>query len=72
MEIIMAIRNKIKAILADEDLTMKCLAEQLSEKRKKKTSLESLSQKLVKDTIKYAEVEEILEVLGYKITIEKA
>lgn len=68
----MAIRNKIKAILADEDLTMKYLAEQLSEKRKKKTSLESLSQKLVKDTIKYAEVEEILEVLGYKITIEKA
>lgn len=68
----MAIRNKIKAILADEDFTMKALAEELSKKNNKKVTLDTISKKLAKDTIKYREVEEILEVLGYKITIEKA
>lgn len=68
----MAIRNKIKAILADEDFTMKALAEELSKKNNKKVTLDTISKKLAKDTVKYREVEEILEVLGYKITIEKA
>ncbi len=67
----MTIRNKIKALLASEDLTMKAVAYELSKRKNKKITLDTLSKKLVKDTIKYREVEEILDVLGYKITIEK-
>ena len=67
----MTIRNKIKALLASEDLTMKAVAQELSKRKNKKITLDAISKKLVKDTIKYREVEEILDVLGYKITIEK-
>ena len=67
----MTIRNKIKALLASEDLTMKAVAYELSKRKNKKITLDTISKKLVKDTIKYREVEEILDVLGYKITIEK-
>lgn len=67
----MSIRNKIKSILADEDKTMKSLAEDLSLKKNKKISADVLSKKLIRDAIKYYEVEEILDLLGYKIKIEK-
>lgn len=67
----MAIRNKLKALLANDAITMKTVAEKLSEKRNKKVSLDSLSQKLIKDTIRYSDVEEILEILGYEIEFKR-
>lgn len=67
----MSIRSKIKSLLANEDLTMKSLAEKLSNAKNKKVTLDSISKKLTKDTIKYTEVEEILDLLGYEIEFKK-
>lgn len=53
-------------LLAQKAMTMTKLAELLTEKGKK-TSVKSLSNKLAKKTIKFEEVREILDIIGFKI-----
>lgn len=53
-------------LLAQKAMTMTKLAELLTE-RGKKTSVKSLSNKLAKKTIKFEEVREILDIMGFKI-----
>ncbi len=53
-------------LLAQKAITMTKLAELLTEKGKK-TSVKSLSNKLAKKTIKFEEVREILDIIGFKI-----
>lgn len=67
----MSIRKIIKNILTNEDLTIKELAQRLSEKNKKVVTPDSISQKLLRGTIKHSEVEDILDVLGYDIIFQK-
>ncbi len=67
----MTIRKKIKNILTNEDLTIKGLAENLSQKKGTKINPDSISQKLLRDSIKYKDVEEILDILGYDIVFVK-
>ena len=67
----MTIKKQIKILLAEEELTLKDLAEKLSAKSGKKVTADSLSKKLRNNTIKYAEAEELIDCLGYKIKIEK-
>lgn len=67
----MSIRKQIKNILTNEDLTIKELAEKLSDKRQKVINPDSISQKLLRGSIKHAEVEEILDLLGYDIIFQK-
>ncbi|MBS4759948.1 MAG: hypothetical protein KHX03_04540 [Clostridium sp.] len=67
----MSIKKIIKTILVEEEITMTQLSEKLSAVKNKKITLDSISKKLAKNTIKYYEVEEILDLLGYKIKIEK-
>jgi diaminopimelate decarboxylase len=62
----MSIREDIKMLLAQKAMTMTKLAELLTEKGKK-TSVKSLSNKLAKKTIKFEEVREILDIMGFKI-----
>lgn len=67
----MTIKKQIKILLAEEELTLKELAEKLSLKLNKKITADSLSKKLRNNTIKYAEAEQIINCLGYKLKIEK-
>lgn len=67
----MSIRKKIKNLLTNEDLTIKKLAEALSEKKQKYINPDTISQKLIRDSIKYKDVEEILDVMGYEIVFQK-
>ena len=67
----MTIRKKIKNILTNEDLTIKGSAENLSQKKGTKINPDSISQKLLRDSIKYKDVEEILDILGYDIVFVK-
>ena len=60
------IRNDIKMMLAKRGMTMTQLAEKLSTQDKKIT-VYSLSKKLRLNTIKFQEVREILDILGYEI-----
>ncbi len=63
----MQIREQIKSLLAVKNMTMKELAQLLSQRLGKEYSLPNLSGKLKRGTINYNEVLIIAEILGYKI-----
>lgn len=67
----MSVKTRIKALLANEDLQIKELAEMLSQKKNITIKANSISQKLIKENMKFNEVEEILEILGYYIIFQK-
>ncbi len=63
----MSIREDIKSLLAKENITLTELAKEISTKTNKKITVYSLSQKLLRDSMKYNDVKEILDCLGYEI-----
>ena len=67
----MLVREQIKALLAQENMKMKDLAEKMQEKTGKNYSLQNLSHRLKHGTVSFNEVLEISEILGYNITFEK-
>ena len=62
----MGIREDIKVLLARKAMTMTKLA-QLMSMNGRKMSIKNLSNKLVNQTIRFEEVREIADILGYKI-----
>ena len=67
----MTIREDIKIILLKEKWTLVELARELSIKHNKKITADSISQKLRKNTIKFAEIKDILDSLDYDIDFKK-
>lgn len=67
----MDIRNDIKYYMAREAVTFKQLALLMSEKTGKKYTINSLSGKLIRESITLKETLQILEILGYHLKIEK-
>jgi hypothetical protein len=63
----MSIKTEIKVLLAKSELSMRKLIELMNDKYNRKDTVQNLSNKLNRDTIKYRDVEEIAETLGYKI-----
>jgi hypothetical protein len=56
---------KVKIIEADKTITD--VAKMLSEKHNKPVSVQNLSQKIRRGTLRIDEIEEIADVLGYEI-----
>ena len=67
----MDIRNDIKYYMAREAVTFKQLASLMSEKTGKKYTINSLSGKLIRESITLKETLQILDVLGYHLDIKK-
>lgn len=67
----MPVRERIKSLIAQENVTIKQLAELLTEKTGEKYSLQSISHRMIRGTLSFNEVEIIAELLGYEIKIEK-
>lgn len=67
----MAVREDIKSLLAKECCTMTQIAENLTEHTGKKYTVQTLSQKLVNNTLRYDEYKNIVEILGYTIHLVK-
>lgn len=64
--------KQIRKLLIDEDLTLKELAQKIHETYPERpASASNLSNKLTRDTAKYAEAQEIAEILGYEIIWQK-
>jgi len=63
----MDIRNEIKSLIAKNGTTLKKICEQLTEKTGKSYAGNNLTNKLRRNTIKFEEVQEILDVLDYHI-----
>lgn len=62
------IKNEIRSYMVAKGHTFESLAKLMSEKYKRNDTPQNISNKLQRGSIKYAEVIEIAEVLGYKIT----
>lgn len=63
------IKNEVKSYIIKEGFTMKKIASLLDEESK--VALQNLSNKLTRGTIKYSEIREIADILGYEIKWEK-
>lgn len=65
------VKNEIRSYMVAQGHTFESLAKLLSEKYKRNDTAQNISNKLQRGTIKYAEVIEIAEALGYKIEFTK-
>lgn len=67
----MNIRNKIKAQIVRAGFTMQELVDRLSDEYDWSDSVSNLSAKLQRESIRYKEVVELADVLGYDIVWQK-
>ena len=65
------VREQIKSILAQKSVTMKEIANFLTQKTNKNYSLANLSSKLKRGTLSYNEVVIIADFLGYDIEFKE-
>lgn len=61
------IRNEIKSYIAKSGWTITDIVKVLNEKYNIDTTSQNLSNKLTRGTIKYSEVKEIAEIIGFDI-----
>ncbi len=69
--IFMTARDDLKILLVKEHITLTELASIATSALNKKYTVQSLSQKLVRGTMPYDELERLVRLLGYKINFEK-
>ncbi len=63
------IKNEVKSYIIKEGFTMKKIASLLN--KKSKVAPQNLSNKLARGTIKYSEIKQIANILGYEIKWQK-
>ncbi len=63
----MSIKEQIKIALIQRNMTLTELYNQLKDKYNKDYSLQNLSSKINRNTLKYTEVQEIADILQYDI-----
>ncbi|MBR1424259.1 hypothetical protein IJ579_01700 [bacterium] len=67
----MSVSEDLKILLLKEKTTITELAALASKKSGKKYTVYGISQKLIRNSMKYDELKFLVEVLGYKIKFEK-
>lgn len=67
------IRNEIKSYIAASGWTLVDIVAKMNESRSKseQTTPQNITNKLTRGTIKYSEVKEIAEIIGFKVVWEK-
>ncbi|MBG9452542.1 phosphoribosylglycinamide formyltransferase [Lysinibacillus sphaericus] len=67
------IKNEIKGYISSSGWTITDIVEKMNENlpTEKKTTVQNISNKLTRGTIKYSEVKEIAEIIGMKIEWNK-
>ena len=63
------IRNEVKSYIAQSGWTLTAIVEKMNENREEadKTTTQNISNKLSRGTIKYSEVKEIADIIGYEV-----
>lgn len=67
----MDIKKEIKVIVAREGTTLTSVASKLYKTKNSRNALNLLSQKLRNNTVKFKEIDDILDFLGYELKIIK-
>lgn len=68
----MLVRERVKMLLAQENMTMKELAFRMQEISGKTYSLQNLSHRLKRGSVTFNEVIMITDILGYDIEFKKS
>lgn len=63
----MALKEDLKAIIIKNGWTITEMVHELNKRHGKNTTVQNFSSRLSRGNLKYTEVEEILEILGYTI-----
>jgi len=63
------IRNEVKSKLAESGYSLTYVVEKMNKNRDEEhqTTTQNISNKLTRGTIKYSEIKEIADIIGYKI-----
>lgn len=67
----MSIKNDIKSYIIKSGWTISKVQEELNKKNNTTYSVQNLSKKITNETLKYSEVLEIAEIIGYTIKWNK-
>ncbi len=63
----MDVKSELKSIIAKKATTLKKVCELIEQKQNRKVVPNNITNKLRRSTIKFDEVQEILDVIGYHI-----
>lgn len=64
----MALKDDLKALIIKSGWTMTQVVDELNNRYNRNTSVQNFSSKLKRESLKYTEVEEILNIIGYSIS----
>ena len=67
----MALKEDLKAAIIKSGFTMTQVVDLLNIKYGRDTSFQNFSAKLKRESLKYTEVQEVLDIIGYTIVWEK-
>ncbi len=67
----MPLKDDLKAIIIKSGWTMTSVVEELNLRHHTNTSVQNFSSKMIRGTLKYSEVEEVLDIIGYDIVWTK-
>ena len=67
----MALKEDLKAAIIKSGFTMTQVVDLLNIKYGRDTSVQNFSAKLKRESLKYTEVKEVLDIIGYSIVWEK-
>jgi len=62
------VRNEIKSYIAQSGWTLTDIVKELNARNPEPTTTQNISNKLTRGTIKYSEVKEIADIIGFKIS----
>lgn len=64
----MPFKDDLKSIIIKSGWTMTSVVEELNKRHNTNTSVQNFSSKMIRGTLKYSEVEEVLDIIGYDIS----
>ena len=67
----MSLKDDLKALIIKSGWTMTQVFDDLNKRHDRETSVQNFSAKLTRESLKYTEVAEVLEIIGYEIAWNK-
>lgn len=67
----MSLKDDLKALIIKSGWTMTKVVDELNKRHDRETSVQNFSAKLKRESLKYTEVAEVLEIIGYEIAWNK-
>lgn len=63
----MALKENLKSAIIKSGWTMTAVVEEINKRNGTDYTVQNFSSKLSRDTLRYVEVEQVLEIIGYRI-----